>query len=144
MKGGQWRMELPFLVETCDLFVYLNLHVRSFQFEEVHSSQTFIKDCLQGKATCRKLVAQWASSWLLQSVTNDPNPGRPQPTPLFVVLWCFDIPAFYHISMDVDSEALHQQTMPFRLVYAMWKPHRFTHKRKIVRSLSLRNLFFLS
>ena len=35
-------MELPFLVKTCDLFVYLNVHFRSYQFEEVHSSQIFI------------------------------------------------------------------------------------------------------
>jgi len=31
-------MELPFLVKTCDLFVYLNLHFRSFQFEEAIST----------------------------------------------------------------------------------------------------------
>jgi len=30
-------MELPFLVKTCDLFVYLNVHFRSYQFEEVQS-----------------------------------------------------------------------------------------------------------
>jgi len=28
-------MELPILVKACDLFVYLNVHFRSFQFEEV-------------------------------------------------------------------------------------------------------------
>ena len=42
-------MGLPFLVKTCDLFVYLNLHSRSYQFEEeeqVLSSQTFIRICL--------------------------------------------------------------------------------------------------
>jgi len=38
-------MELPFLVETCDLFVYLNVHFRSFQLEEVKS--TFIANIHQ-------------------------------------------------------------------------------------------------
>jgi len=36
-------MELPVLVKTCELFVYLNPHFRSYQFEEVPSSQTFIR-----------------------------------------------------------------------------------------------------
>jgi len=35
MKGGSQRMELQFLVETCDLFVYINLQFYGFQFEEV-------------------------------------------------------------------------------------------------------------
>ena len=38
-------MELPFLVKTCDLFVYLNLHFCSFQFEEVIS--TFVANIHQ-------------------------------------------------------------------------------------------------
>ena len=39
-------MELPFLVEACDLFVYLNVHSRSYQFEEeVVSTQIFIRLC---------------------------------------------------------------------------------------------------
>ena len=38
-------MELPFLVKTCDLFVYLNLHFRSIQFEEVIS--TFVPNIHQ-------------------------------------------------------------------------------------------------
>jgi len=37
-RGGWWRIELPFLAKTCDLFVYLNLHFGSFQFEEVIST----------------------------------------------------------------------------------------------------------
>ena len=36
-------MELPLLVIACDLFVYLNVHFRSLQFEEVHSSQIFVR-----------------------------------------------------------------------------------------------------
>jgi len=32
-------MELPFLVKTCDLFVYLNLHFRSYQFEDANILQ---------------------------------------------------------------------------------------------------------
>jgi len=46
-----WRMELPFLGKACDLFVYLNGHFGSYQFEEeeqqVLSSQIFIKICIQ-------------------------------------------------------------------------------------------------
>ena len=38
-------MERPFLVKTYDLFVYLNLHFRSFQLEEIIS--TFVANILQ-------------------------------------------------------------------------------------------------
>jgi len=39
-------MELPFLVETCDLFVYLNVRFRSYQFEEEGTS-TFVPNIHQ-------------------------------------------------------------------------------------------------
>ena len=41
-------MGLPDLVKSCDLFVYLNVQFRSFQFEEVPSSQIFIIMNTQG------------------------------------------------------------------------------------------------
>jgi len=40
-------MELRLLVETCELFVYLNVRFRSYQFEEVPLLQTFIKSVLE-------------------------------------------------------------------------------------------------
>ena len=50
-------MEPPFLVDTCDLFVYLNVHFLSFQFEEVKS--TFVanihQDVLKGKVGSKRL-----------------------------------------------------------------------------------------
>ena len=46
-------MELPFLVKTCDLFVYLNLHFRSFQFEEVIS--TFVANIHQRLLSGKKV-----------------------------------------------------------------------------------------
>ena len=40
-EGG--LVKLPDLVKACDLFVYLKVQFRSFQFEEVPSSQIFIR-----------------------------------------------------------------------------------------------------
>ena len=44
-EGAGEGLELPFLVKTCDLFVYLNLHFHSFQFEEV--IRTFVANIYQ-------------------------------------------------------------------------------------------------
>jgi len=44
-KGAGEGWSCRFQLKTCELFVYLNLHFRSYQFEEeqqVLSSQTFI------------------------------------------------------------------------------------------------------
>ena len=46
-------MELPFLVKTSDLFVHLNVHFRSYQFEEVRSRAVNRLPCfLEAGETC--------------------------------------------------------------------------------------------
>ena len=47
-KGAGEGWSCRFWLKACELFVYLNLCFRSYQFEEVLSSQTFI--------TCRVLT----------------------------------------------------------------------------------------
>jgi len=51
MKGGWWRMELPDLVKACDLFVYLNVQIRSFQLEE--EEQEVPSTCVANIHHCR-------------------------------------------------------------------------------------------
>ena len=46
-KGAGEGWSCPFWLKACELFVYLNVQFRSYQFEEeVLSSQTFIREYL--------------------------------------------------------------------------------------------------
>ena len=60
-------MELPILVKTCDLFVYLNVHFRSYQFEE-EVTGAFVANIFINPLLCSVHLVKQQMQLLKQSV----------------------------------------------------------------------------